>query len=87
MRRVFLNSIYIGDKVSSLPRPIKELKGFDKVYLKAGESREVTFTITAEDLSFFDDKQHRWIAEPGEFTAYIAASAEDIRSTVDFRLK
>lgn len=79
--------LYIGDKVSSLPRPIKELKGFDKVYLKAGESREVTFTITAEDLSFFDDRQHRWIAEPGEFTAYIAASAEDIRSTADFRLK
>ena len=79
--------LYIGDKESSLPRPIKELKGFNKVYLQAGESRDVTFTITAEDLSFFDDKQHKWIAETGEFTAYIAASAEDIRSTIDFRLK
>lgn len=79
--------LYIGDKHSSLPRPVKELKGFKKVFLQAGESREVTFTITADELRFFDDKAHRWVAEKGEFTAYIAASAEDIRSTLNFSLK
>lgn len=79
--------LYIGDKVSSLPRPVKELKGFQKLHLAAGQSGTAEFTITEEDLKFFDDKQHAWIAEKGDFTAYIATSAEDILYTLDFSLK
>ena len=79
--------LYIGDEKSSLPRPVKELKGFNKIYLEAGESGIVEFTITAEELKFFDDKKHEWIAEAGEFTAYIATSAEEILHTIKFSLK
>lgn len=79
--------LYISDKKSSLPRPVKELKGFKKVKLAPGEEKEVTFTIDKEALSFFDDAQHAWIAEPGKFEAIIAASAADIKVIVPFELK
>lgn len=67
--------LYISDKKSSLPRPVKELKGFQKVKLAPGETKEVTFTIDKEALSFFDDTQHAWVVRPGKFEAVIAASA------------
>lgn len=79
--------LYISDKKSSLPRPVKELKGFKKVKLAPGEEKEVTFTIDKEALSFFDDAQHAWVAEPGKFEAVIAASAADIKGIVPFELK
>jgi beta-glucosidase len=79
--------LYISDLKSSLPRPIKELKEFQKVYLKAGDEKTVIFTIDKSALSFFDDKKHEWIAEPGDFEALVAASAIDIRSKVGFKLK
>ncbi|WP_455631611.1 glycoside hydrolase family 3 C-terminal domain-containing protein [Parabacteroides sp.] len=79
--------LYIGDLKSSLPRPVKELKGFCKVKLAPGETKEVTFTIAKEALSFFDDALHEWVAEPGKFEAIIAASATDIKSKVPFELK
>lgn len=79
--------LYISDKKSSLPRPIKELKGFKKVKLAPGEEKEVTFTIDKEALSYFDDTQHAWVAEPGKFEAVIAASATDIKGIVPFELK
>ncbi|WP_455620486.1 glycoside hydrolase family 3 C-terminal domain-containing protein [Parabacteroides sp.] len=79
--------LYISDLKSSLPRPVKELKGFCKVKLAPGETKEVTFTIAKEALSFFDDIRHEWVAEPGKFEAIIAASATDIKSKVPFELK
>ena len=79
--------LYIGDKKSSLPRPVKELKGFKKVYLTVGEQKEVSFTIDKEALSFYDDTKGQWVVEPGKFEAYIGASSGDIRSTVGFELK
>ena len=79
--------LYICDKKSSLSRPEKELKGFCKVKLAAGETKTVSFTIDKSSLSFFDDKQHKWVAEPGKFEAVIAASAEDIKSKTVFELK
>lgn len=79
--------LYISDLKSSLPRPIKELKGFGKVKLAPGETKEVTFTIDKSALSFFDDARHEWVAEPGKFEAIIAASATDIKSKVAFELK
>lgn len=78
--------MYISDKKSSMPRPIKELKGFQKVKLAPGETKEVTFTIDKEALSYFDDAQHAWVAEPGKFDVIIAASAADIKGTVGFEL-
>lgn len=79
--------LYISDLKSSLPRPVKELKGFCKVKLAPGETKQVTFTIAKEALSFFDDTLHEWVAEPGKFEAIIAASATDIKSKVPFELK
>lgn len=79
--------LYIADEKSSLPRPAKELKGFRKIDLKKGETADVTFIITADDLKFFDDKAHAWKAEPGRFKALIGASSTDIRATVPFSLK
>lgn len=79
--------LYISDKKSSLPRPVKELKGFDKVKLAPGEEKTVSFTIAKDALSFFDDAKHEWVAEPGKFEAVIAASAADIKGVVPFELK
>lgn len=79
--------LYIGDEKSSVPRPLKELKGFLKVPLAPGEEKEVKFSVTPEDLMFFDDKKHEWVVEPGKFKAYIAASAEDVRATIPFEYK
>ncbi|WP_373726632.1 glycoside hydrolase family 3 C-terminal domain-containing protein [Bacteroides heparinolyticus] len=79
--------LYISDKKSSLPRPVKELKGFRKIKLASGETCEVTFCIDREALSFFDDTKHAWVAEPGRFEAVIASSAADVRGVVPFELK
>lgn len=79
--------LYIQDVRSSLPRPVKELKAFEKVSLKAGETKTVRFTIDKTALSFFDAAKHDWVAEPGDFKALIAASSTDIRQSVGFRLR
>ncbi len=79
--------LYISDLKSSLPRPIKELKGFGKVKLAPGETKSVKFEITPEDLKFFDDKKHEWVVEPGKFKAHVAASSTDIRHTIPFEYK
>lgn len=79
--------LYVSDKKSSLPRPIKELKGFEKLSLKAGEEKNVTFIIGKDELSFFDDKKHDWVVEPGDFEVMIAASASDIKDRVKFKVK
>lgn len=79
--------LYIQDEKASLPRPVKELKGFKKVSLAPGEIAEVSFKITPDDLKFFDDTKHEWIAEPGKFNALIGSSSTDIRSTAQFSYK
>ena len=79
--------LYIQDVESSVDRPLKELKGFEKVWLEPGETRTVHFTIGKDALSFFDAEKHEWVAEPGEFKALVGASVADIRSEVSFKLK
>ena len=79
--------LYIADPEASVDRPAKELKGFEKVFLKAGHKKTVTFEIDAEDLSWFDADKHEWVAEPGEFQALFARSAGDVQTMVSFQLK
>lgn len=79
--------LYISDLKSSLPRPVKELKGFGKVRLQPGETRNVMFEITSESLKFFNDKTHSWVVEPGKFKAHVGASSVDIRHIVPFEYK
>ena len=79
--------LYIADPQASIDRPSKELKGFEKVWLKAGEKKTVTFEIDAADLSYFDADKHEWVAEPGEFQALFARSAGDVKAAAAFVLK
>ncbi len=79
--------LYISDLKSSLPRPVKELKGFSKIALNPGEEKTVSFVIDAEKLKFYDDTRQEWVAEPGTFEAVIGASSTDIRGKVAFELK
>ena len=79
--------LYIADPEASIDRPAKELKGFEKVFLKAGQKKTVTFEIDAEDLSYFDAEKHEWVAESGEFQALLGSSSEDLKAMVSFQLK
>ncbi|MBU8884159.1 glycoside hydrolase family 3 C-terminal domain-containing protein [Kaistella sp. DKR-2] len=78
--------LYIRDVKSSVERPAKELKGFEKVFLNPGEQKEVTFTIDKTALSYFDAQKHDWVAEPGEFEALIGNSSDAIKTKVTFTL-
>lgn len=71
--------LYIGDPAASISRPIKELKGFQKISLKPGESREVSFIITTEALRFYNSAlEHVW--EPGQFNIYVGTNSRDVQS-------
>ena len=76
--------MYIGDNESSLERPVKELKGFKKISLVPGESTKVTFDIKPDMLKYYDPARGGWILEEGDFTAYIGAGSDDIRTKVNF---
>jgi beta-glucosidase len=78
--------LYIRDLKSSLPRPVKELKGFSKVYLAPGATQQVSITIDKSALSFYDDRVGEWVAEPGDFEALIGTASDKITSTVKFSL-
>ena len=79
--------LYIADIKSSLPRPVKELKGFKKVNLAPGETAEVSFEIDKNALSFFDPDRHQWVCEEGMFDALIGSSSSDIRAKARFEVK
>jgi beta-glucosidase len=77
--------LYLRDKVASVVRPVKELKDFKKIMLRAGETKTIQFIINREELSFYDQKLN-WIAEPGDFDLMIGASSSDIRLKASFEL-
>lgn len=76
--------LYTRDMVGSITRPVKELKAFQKINLKPGESREVTFTLTAEDLKFYNAAL-QYVAEPGAFKLFIGSNSRDVKEA-DFKL-
>ena len=71
--------MYIRDDYSSVPRPVKELKGFKRIVLEPGQSEKITFTINAEMLSFYNDKM-KWVVEPGDFTVMIGTASDNTQS-------
>lgn len=79
--------LYVSDVKSSLPRPVKELKGFNKVYLEPGESRDVSITIDSDALSFYDDRAAAWTVEPGAFVAHIGTASDNIVAKLAFKYK
>ena len=76
--------LYIRDITGSVVRPVKELKGFQKILLKKGEAKEIRFTIGADDLRFYNDKL-QYIYEPGEFKLFIGGSSADVKE-INFQL-
>jgi beta-glucosidase len=70
--------LYIRDLVGSITRPVKELKGFQKIELNAGESKEVKFTISVNDLKFYNSDL-KWVAEPGDFKVFIGTSSANVK--------
>lgn len=72
--------LYVGDDVSSISRPAKELKGFKKIALKQGEKKVVNFTLIPTDFSFYN-KDMKWVLEPGTFSVMVGASSSDIKFT------
>lgn len=76
--------LYISDKQAALDRPVKELKGFSKVFLQPGESKAVQITIDSSALSYYDDRRQQWTAEPGAFEALIGTSSRTICSRLAF---
>lgn len=77
--------LYIHDQVASLERPVKELKGFKKVYLRPGEAKKITFILYPEQLAFYDEFM-RFIVEKGVFEVMIGSSSEDIKLSGTFEV-
>jgi beta-glucosidase len=78
--------LYVGDSHASVPRPVKELKGFAKVDLKPGETRRVTLTLDRRAFSFYDVAKKDWSAEPGDFTILVGGSSDNIQLRGKFTL-
>jgi len=79
--------LYIHDVKSSVDRPKKELKGFQKVYLQPGENKDVTITINKEALSFYDESSSSWKAEAGKFEALVGNASDNLKLKKVFELK
>jgi beta-glucosidase len=70
--------LYIYDQVASVTQPVKKLKGFQKVMIPKGQSKQVSFTIGAEELKFYNSAL-QWVAEPGDFKVYIGTSSDNVK--------
>jgi beta-glucosidase len=79
--------LYASQSISSVIRPKKELKGFQKVFLKAGEEKTVELKVKVKDLAFYDEKTSSWKVEPGEFVLHLGTSVKDIVSSVSVQVK
>ncbi len=76
--------LYIRDLVGSSTRPVKELKGFQKIQLKAGEGKTVSFDISIDDLKFYN-YDLKYVAEPGDFKVFIGGNSRDVKEA-NFKL-
>ena len=79
--------LYVSDPVCSVMLPVKELKGFKKVFLKPGESRRITLDIPVSSLAFYSEAQSQFVVEPGEFILQLGASASDIKQRISVEVK
>ncbi len=71
--------LYVRDVEAAVPRPLKELKGFQKLNLEVGEKKTVSFALSKNDLAYFDEKSNTWVADDGEFEVLLGSSSKDIR--------
>lgn len=78
--------LYVGDSHSGVPRPVKELKGFDKVFLQPGEKKRINLTLNRRSFSYYDVKNRQWTADPGDFSILVGSSSTQIELTGTFTL-
>jgi beta-glucosidase len=78
--------LYVRDVEASVPRPMKELKGFAKVQLEPGERKSVSFELGARAFAFYDVTRHDWVVEPGQFDLLVGASSRQILATVTLQV-
>ena len=78
--------LYVSKQNPKISRPVKELKGFEKVFLNPGESKEVTLQLDQRSISFFNTDKHQWDTEPGVYDILVGASSRDIRLSGHFSL-
>ena len=78
--------LYVRDVQASVKRPKLELRGFERISLKPGEQRTVTFTLPAEKLAFWDETKHAFVTEPGTFEILVGSSSEDIKLRGQFEV-
>ncbi|GAB3636634.1 glycoside hydrolase family 3 C-terminal domain-containing protein [Hymenobacter arcticus] len=78
--------LYVKDLKASVKRPEKELKAFDKVALKPGESRTVTMQLPATAFQYYDEAKKQWVLEPGQFEVLVGSASDDIRQKATFTL-
>jgi beta-glucosidase len=79
--------LYVKDNTSTLRRPEKELKGFEKIFLQPGESKKVSIALHKDAFQYFNDGTDQWILEPGSFTLMAGSSSRDIRISKTIELK
>jgi beta-glucosidase len=78
--------LYVGDSHSSVPRPVKELKSFAKIFLKPGERKKVTLNLNRRSFCYYDVRNKQWTAEPGNFSILVGSSSAHIDLTGTFTL-
>ena len=71
--------VFVGDQHAPVPRPVKELKGFAKVNLNPGETKNITVKLDQRAFSYYDVKTHNWTVAPGDFDVFVARSAADVK--------
>jgi len=79
--------VYASQPKASVMRPAKELKAFQKVFLKAGETQTVSLDVKVKDMAFYNEKTMSWTVEPGEFVLRNAASSAEVKSSVSIQIK
>ena len=70
--------VYVHDVESSVPRPLKELKGYDKVFLKKGETQRLSIVLNEDAFSYYDMNQHRFVVEKGEFEILVGPASNQL---------
>ncbi len=78
--------VYVSDSESKIPRPVKELKGFEKIMLKKGEQKEVQIKLDPRSFQYYDQEMKAWTSDPGEFKILVGSSSRDIRLTGEILL-
>ena len=77
--------VYVGKENSKVERAVKELKNFQKIFLQAGEEKELTFVLEQDAFSYYDENTHSWNVEPGTYQLYVGTSVNAIAGAVEIK--